>query len=205
VERALPMFDVRSFERVRDQLGLEGAFQPTEIERKWVVTVLPSLEGLACREIVQGYLETNEPGVEVRLRNDGEGFFRTEKRGAGMERTEVEVPITRAEFDTLWPFTEGRRVEKTRYLIPFEDFVVELDVYGGRLSGLVVAEVEFRTSRDATVFSPPEWFGPEVTDDKRYKNHSWATTNPQRLASFLRMTAGREEQGESLGGVPGGS
>jgi adenylate cyclase len=32
------------------------------------------------------------------------------------------------------------------------------------------AEVEFKTSKQAKAFSPPDWFGKEVTEDEEYKN-----------------------------------
>jgi adenylate cyclase len=51
---------------------------------------------------------------------------------------------------------------------------IELDVYGGDLEGLVVAEVEFASEEDADAFDPPAWLGREVTDDPRYKNQRLA-------------------------------
>ena len=72
--------------------------------------------------------------------------------------------------------TDGRRLEKTRHVIAAgEGLNIEVDVYAGALTGLSVAEVEFRTEAAADAFQPPAWFGREVTDDARFKN--------QRLAS----------------------
>jgi CYTH domain-containing protein len=51
---------------------------------------------------------------------------------------------------------------------------IELDVFRGGLSGLCVAEVEFPSEEEAAAFSPPDWFGREVTDDERFKNKSLA-------------------------------
>jgi CYTH domain-containing protein len=51
---------------------------------------------------------------------------------------------------------------------------IEVDVYSGALTGLVVAEVEFGDDDRADAFDPPSWFGPEVTDDPRFKNQSLA-------------------------------
>ncbi len=76
----------------------------------------------------------------------------------------------------LWPLTEGRRLEKRRYAIPFGDgLTIELDVYHGRLGGLLTAEVEFDTPAAASAFAPPDWFGRELTDDPHYKNKRLAT------------------------------
>jgi CYTH domain-containing protein len=96
------------------------------------------------------------------------------KAGTGLERTELEWPITRREFDAAWPHTDGQRIEKHRHMIPFGDHVIELDVFAGDLEGLVVAEVEFDSISASDDFEPPIWFGTEVTDDGRYSNASLA-------------------------------
>jgi adenylate cyclase len=88
---------------------------------------------------------------------------------------EEEIEIDADRFARLWPLTEDRRLEKTRYLIPgLGELTIELDVYSGGLTGLVVAEVEFGSEDAADAFRPPEWFGSEVTDYERFKNRTLA-------------------------------
>jgi CYTH domain-containing protein len=154
-----------------------------EIERKFLVGEPPAeLDRFPHAEIRQGYLAVDEDGTEVRVRSrDGQAVL-TAKQGAGRTRAEEELEIPPERFEALWALTEGRRVEKTRYLVPAGDAgaagaaggPIELDVYGGPLSGLVVAEVEFPDERAADAFEPPPWFGREVTDDPRFKNQRLA-------------------------------
>jgi adenylate cyclase len=148
-----------------------------EIERKFLVWVPPAdLDSHPASAIHQGYLAIDSDGSEVRLRRRDTATWLTSKRGHGVVRAEAEIEITDAQFETLWPLTEGRRLEKTRYRIGAgEGPVIELDVYGGALAGLVVAEVEFPSRADADTFVAPSWFGPDVSEDDAYKN--------QRLAS----------------------
>ena len=148
-----------------------------EIERKFVVEEPPGLEGRRSVEIEQGYLALADErgGAEVRLRRRGDRLLLTVKGGTGAVRTEEEFEIDRDRFESLWPLTEGRRVTKTRYLIPLGELTVELDVYAGDLEGLTTAEVEFPTEDDADRFDPPAWLGDEVTGDRRYLNESLAT------------------------------
>jgi adenylate cyclase len=90
-------------------------------------------------------------------------------------RVEEEIEIEADRFERLWPLTEGRRIEKTRYEIPLDDgLVIELDVYTGGLDGLVTAEVEFGSEEAAEAFEAPDWLGPDVTEDLRYKNQRLA-------------------------------
>ena len=44
------------------------------------------------------------------------------------------------------------------------------DDYEGCHAPLIMAEVEFDLEEEANTFTPPEWFGEEVTNDRRYHN-----------------------------------
>ena len=64
-------------------------------------------------------------------------------------------------------------MEKVRYLVPLEDgLTAEVDVYEGKLAGLMTTEVEFPTLEEAEAYEPPYWFGKDVSFDHRYKNTS---------------------------------
>ena len=93
----------------------------------------------------------------------------------GQVRDEREVALTAKQFAALWPGTAGRRLQKTRYEIPWKHFLIEIDVYRGKNKGLVVAEVEFPNHAACRKFEPPDWFGREVTGAKRYSNITLAT------------------------------
>ena len=114
-------------------------------------------------------------GTEVRVRRRVANAWLTVKSGGGRARVEEEIEIDGERFERLWPLTEGRRIEKTRYEIPVgDDLVIELDVYAGDLDGLVIAEVEFDSEEAAEAFAAPDWLGPDVTEDLRYKNQRLA-------------------------------
>lgn len=146
-----------------------------ERERKFLVEAVPDdLDSAAAVQLRQGYLAADDRR-SVRVRDAGTGGCTlTVKAGSGVERTELEWSISRQEFDAAWPHTDRQRIEKTRHLVPFGDHVIELDVFGGALDGLVVAEVEFDSISASDDFEPPAWFGPEITDDGRYTNASLA-------------------------------
>jgi CYTH domain-containing protein len=115
-------------------------------------------------------------GNEVRVRDKGGKFFTTVKSGGTLERAEYEFEIDADMFESLWPFTLSKRVEKVRYRLPMQDgLVCELDIFSGDLEGLVMAEVEFPDAQMAESFSVPDWFGEDVTSDSRYKNKNLAT------------------------------
>ena len=185
--------------RARDRAG-----SGLEVERKFLIAGPPNGLG-RCRatRIEQGYVAIDGDGTEVRLRRAAlrsgapaagppSVTTLTVKSGAGRVRAEEELEIDPERFTRLWSLTEGRRLEKTRYELPAgPELTIELDVYAGPLEGLVTAEVEFPSAGDADAFAPPEWFGPEITDDRRYSN--------QRLAAEGAPAAA---EGRPLGPQP---
>jgi adenylate cyclase len=152
----------------------ESTVSGMEVERKFLVSVPPSLDAAAADEIEQGYLAIGSDG-EVRVRRKGDRLLLTAKRGSGLSREEAEVELDQSSFDELWRLTEGRRLKKRRHILPHGDLKIELDVYGGDLEGLMVAEIEFRSEEEARAFDPPGWLGEEVTGDHRYLNETLAT------------------------------
>lgn len=149
-----------------------------EIERKFLVRG-PVPEGLAFEPIRQGYITAALDSAEVRLRQKGGACFLTVKSEGGLVRDEYEIAIGTAEFETLWPLTEGRRLEKTRHrgeLAGGLEF--ELDIFEGHLAPLMLVEVEFPSEKAARAFIPPDWFGKEVTEDKSYRNKALAHARP---------------------------
>jgi adenylate cyclase len=111
----------------------------------------------------------------VRLRKKGKSASLTFKIVDGIVREEREIKLTAQQFAALWPGTMGRRLRKVRYEIPWNGVVIEIDVYGGKNNGLIVAEVEFPSRAACRKFKSPDWFGREVTGDRCYSNIKLAT------------------------------
>lgn len=157
-----------------------------EIERKFLITEkLPDdLEEFRQERLDQGYLALADDGTEVRVRrvdqNDSK-YWLTVKSGTGKTRTETEVEITQEQFEQLWPATSDQRLEKIRYYVAYSGLTIELDVYLGQLSGLIVAEVEFQSEEASLQFEPPKWFGMEVTEDGGFKNKNLAKQGRLKL------------------------
>ena len=148
-----------------------------EIERKFLVDAVPDgLDGRRSTAIEQGYVAIDPDGTEVRIRRRDGASTLTVKSGGGLARVEEELAIDDAAFERLWPLTAGRRIEKVRHVIPTDvpGVEIELDDYRGDLDGLLVAEVEFPGEDEAHAFTPPPWFGADVTDDRRFKNQRLA-------------------------------
>ncbi len=140
-----------------------------EIERKFLIQTLPeNLDIYPHKEIEQGYIN-REPVVRIRRSDDK--YILTCKGQGLMVREEFELPLTKEAFEHMKPKTDGIFIEKTRYLIPYnEKLTIELDIFHGSLAPLVLAEVEFDSVDEAASFIPPAWFGKDVTNSSEYHN-----------------------------------
>lgn len=58
---------------------------------------------------------------------------------------------------------------------------VELDVFSGKYQGLILAEVEFPTEEAALSFTPPAWFGRDVTFSGEYQNSRLSRGEPVEI------------------------
>lgn len=140
-----------------------------EIERKYLIHNLPdNLESYPQKKIEQGYLCTSPV---VRIRRQNEEYFLTYKSEGLMSREEYNLPLTKEAYEHLKPKADGYLISKTRYLIPLDEtHTIELDVFDAPCAPLYMAEVEFATMEEAQNFTPPEWFGEDVTFDGSYHN-----------------------------------
>lgn len=144
-----------------------------EIERKFRPAALPeNLSACPSKRMIQGYLCTTPV---VRVRREGDGCVLTVKGSGLMVREEHSFPLNEESFLSLLQKCEGQIIEKTRYYLPVEGYpalTAELDVFTGVFDGLILLEVEFPSEEAAKHFTPPTWYGTEVTDNPAYQNAS---------------------------------
>ena len=139
-----------------------------EIERKFLLKELPAnLESYPVRHLEQGYLCT---APVVRIRRDNDKYELTYKGKGCMVREEHNLPLTKEAYEHLRTKIDGRLIVKKRYMIPYEKYTIELDVFEGDLAPLTLAEVEFSSEEDAKTFVAPDWFDEDVTFSKLYHN-----------------------------------
>jgi len=143
-----------------------------EIERKYLIENIEqipfSLTDFKCKKIEQAYL-TTEP--VIRVRKDNDEYYLTYKSKGLLAREEYNLPLTSQSYATLQSRAEGNIITKNRYLIPIDNgLTIELDVFEGKFEGLILAEVEFESVEDAERFTPPHWFGKDVTLSGEYQN-----------------------------------
>lgn len=126
-------------------------------------------------EIMQGYL-CKEPGKTIRVRIRDERAFLTIESSLlrdGLAKFEWEKEIDVHDDKELMQICLPGILSKTRYIIPAPSYegaprCWEVDVFHGRKSGLVLAEIELGDEHEPV--SLPDWIGEEVTGQPQYYN-----------------------------------
>jgi CHAD domain-containing protein/CYTH domain-containing protein len=140
-----------------------------------VPDMLHSQRGRSYRE---GFLPGREILEKVSSERTGTGVVFLRRVSSAATSTSIEEKISRRSFEQLWPLTEGRRLERTRYEVVENDTHYFVDDFRGR--DLVIAEIP--SSSDAPI---PEWLEPvivlEITGVAEYE--------PERLARSARPPA----------------
>ena len=141
-----------------------------EIERKYLIERedLSFLQLIEGEKIKQAYIQ-NENSRTVRVRTKGEKAFLTVKIGnESLSRDEFEYQIPVQDALSMMETLQLKALSKTRYEINFENHLWEVDVFEGKLDGLIIAEIELK-AEDESFITPP-WVGTEVTNDSSYLN-----------------------------------
>lgn len=169
-----------------------GEPEPLETERKYLIKY-PNVDNLVnylnakSVEIIQTYLKSEDPDIELRVRQRGSGddyvYFLTEKRNLfhGASRVEIERRLSQQEYleHLMQADTSFRQIRKTRYCFEYSGQYFELDLYPF-WNNQAILEIELESIDDIVSF--PDYLKDliirEVTYDEEYKNASLAKNIP---------------------------
>ena len=165
-----------------------------ETERKYLIrkpdiTMLDALCGEKW-ELTQTYLLTETLCTErvrrVREKSGTRYFHTCKRRLSALSCVENEEEITAEAYerDLLRRDSERRAIEKTRWRIPYEAHLLEIDVYPF-WEDAAVLEIELTGEDDSAAY--PDWVEvlADVTGDLRFKNVSLAKQVPD-IREYLK-------------------
>ena len=152
-----------------------------EIERKFLVRKDGFYKAMASSHshIRQGYMACKGAAVRIRLRDDKAYLtIKGPSRNGGLSRFEFEREILVEEADEMFKLCVGGVIDKTRWIVPYEGHIFEVDEFHGINDGLLFAEVELKTEDEH--FEKPPFLGPEVTGNRHfYNSHLLVNPYPQ--------------------------
>lgn len=141
-----------------------------EIERKFLVNdeLLNVVKYLQSKKIRQGYISDID-GKTVRVRTKGEkGYLTIKGKSNGISRDEFEYEIPFEDANQLLQIFCPKVLEKERFDLIIGEKKWEIDIFHGKLEGLIIAELELESEDE--VFELPGWIREEVSDDVQYYN-----------------------------------
>ena len=156
-----------------------------EIERKFLIEMPGSdyLDSNAQRlDMVQTYLNCPK-GITARVRKVEEDgsvkyIYTSKQRITAITCIEDEKEVTPEEYNKLLETEDKNRkpIIKTRYNLPYEGHIFEIDVYPF-WTDKAVMEVELESEDEKFTVPPEVTIIKDVTGDVRYKNFALATGN----------------------------
>ena len=150
-----------------------------EIERKWLIdknNIPYDLSKYEFLEIEQAYL-CFKPTIRIRRIINKDRYIFTMKSSSkdnGLSREEYEIEISKTMYDELLSKKKGLMLSKTRYKVPYDSYMMEIDLFHNEYESFAYMEIEFKTVEEANAYVAPCWVIKELTGDKKYTNASLA-------------------------------
>ncbi len=160
-----------------------------ENELTFLVKELPkNIEKYPKKIIKQGYFSDFPSPLRIRS-EDAEIFTLTKKEkikeGDCSRHNETTIKIKEEEFEILWPLCK-KSLEKERFYYPVGDLTAEVDIFSGDLQGFNMVEVEFPDEKTRESFTPPDWFGTDITQKKWAANSVLSEMTYQEVLLLIK-------------------
>lgn len=148
--------------------------QHHEIERRWLIKEVPkNLTIIKTDNYIQYQLNKNIHGKSrIRIVN-GTKYIQTIKKKTDTKNVqqEYEDEVSADYFMALFHIFnlhDYKPVCKQRICVnlgpEYNNLTAEIDIFQGKLAKYKRVEVEFASHADMQAFTPPPWFGKDVTD-----------------------------------------
>ena len=151
------------------QTKLQLHHSPVEIERKFLVAndawKRSAVRSVSIRDgLIAVYKDRK---VRVRISGDIATIaIKGPRTSIVRPEFEYEIPIADAER-MLSTLCQDDTLEKQRFFVEEAGATWQVDVYGGILQGVLIAEIELKQESQELIL--PRWIGKEVTGDSFYK------------------------------------
>tara|TARA_B100000508_G_scaffold31981_2_gene24623 strand:+ start:13935 stop:14453 length:519 start_codon:yes stop_codon:yes gene_type:complete len=142
----------------------------TEIERKY----LPKNNGwealvTGTKLITQGYLiNTKKRSLRIRSEDNSRYIlcYKSGSKGISVGEYELVLWVWLGNF-LLWT-CGSKTLAKVRHYVPYGNHIFEIDVFEGKLFGLIIIEVELEREDEEVLL--PDWVGKGISLLSHYKN-----------------------------------
>lgn len=140
-----------------------------EIELTFLLKYIPDfVYKVKPTRIVDIYIPEDSDFPPLRLRQKGHKYEMTRKLPARVgdysNHIEQTIPLEKDEFQLLGSVS-SRELEKDRYTVKWQEYVLEFDIFYGALKGLALVECEFKNKKEMKSFVQPEFCLADITQE----------------------------------------
>ena len=154
-------------------------YMKTEIERKFLVDVLPNLEEIE-KVSYERYFLFNDVHREIRIQRKWVKYeFERKIKENTLSAEKQKFEISKDEFDRLKESCIGFIIRDSYNISRNPD--ISLKTYHGNLEWFQRIEVEFESIKQADEFVIPDWFGKEIS------GKIWARDSEISQMSFYEL------------------
>lgn len=141
-----------------------------EIEKTYLAKFLPSdLKSCKSEKMLDIYLPKESKHAKLRIRQKGESYVITKKtvidKNDVSTQLEEHIRLSTEEFKSFSKIS-GNKISKTRYYYPYKNYTAEIDIFSGKLKGLVLVDFEFKNKKEFKNFIMPEFCLADVTQEE---------------------------------------
>src|SRR3989338_4148735 len=157
----------------------------SEIERKFLVKDLPDLSRKKSIHYERYFLKVS-PDYEERIQRKG-SVYELEKKFnlSKLSRKTEKLEISKEQFDKLKKGA-SKSIIRESYTIS-KNPSVTVKIYHGDYKGLIRAEVEFKSVKEARIFKPLKWFGKEITNTSLGKDSKLININKIEFKKLINI------------------
>lgn len=158
-----------------------------EIERKFLINNIDNLDLTKYKKksIIQDYLYFDRLSCirkrKIESNNEIKYTYTIKTDKTGISVNEIEKEIDEKTYNSLEKNDKYITINKDRYIIPYKNHKIELDIFKEKYEGIIFAEIEFESVEIANNFELPKWFGKEISEN--ITNAEMATKD---LNSFIK-------------------
>lgn len=160
-----------------------------EIKRKFIFINNQDLSRLEKEEYERYYLYFQN-GVDLRIQRVNSRYeLERISQEDSTTRHKQKISISTEEFNLLKSVAKDS-TQRDSYVYSTSPSIV-IRIYHGKFEGLGRIEVAFENEAEMQKFTPPEWFGQEITDTPLFKDSSLLQLSVTEFAQLLAQYDGR--------------
>ncbi len=161
-----------------------------EIELTYLAKQIPvEIVNAVGQELIDIYVPEDVDFPQLRIRKKDNHYEITKKspfkQGDLSAHYEDTILLNEAEYWVL-SRVSSKKLEKRRFSSSVGNYMIELDIFQGDLTGLVLIDFEFKTLEDKAEFTPPFYCLADVTQEKLMLGNHLAGKTYQDIEPILK-------------------